>query len=243
MSVFTQHLSKRFQTLAPDLRGYGNSPASGNFAMQEHLSDLERLLDRFAVEECLLLGWSLGGILAMELALKLPTRVKGLILLATAACPRSDHPPITWQDNVYTAIASILNLAIPGWQWNIDTFGQRSLYRYLVSQHSPSTYCYLAQEAIWAYLKTSRAATNALYGAIAQGYDRLTEIEEIKSPALLLVGDNDYHITPDSSRETARHFPNCQWRSYPHTAHLFPWEVPHLVLNDIDRWLEENFEF
>jgi pimeloyl-ACP methyl ester carboxylesterase len=242
MSVFTQHLSKRFKTFAPDLRGYGNSPANGSFAMSDHLSDLERLLDRFQVKDFLILGWSLGGILAMELALKQPERVKGLILLATAASPRSDHPPISWQDNFYTGLASIVNLVVPGWQWNIDNFGKRSLYRYLIRQHTPTAYQYLAQEAVWAYLKTSRAATNALYQAIAQGYDRLADIQQIQCPTLFLAGDSDYHISPHSSQETARHLPNCQWRSYPHTAHLFPWEVPNLVLKDIDRWLEENYK-
>ena len=140
LSVFTQHLSQRFQTLAPDLRGYGNSPTQVNFNMIDHLIDLEALLDRFQVERCLILGWSLGGILAMKLALKLPHRVSGMILIATAARPRSSHPPISWQDNLYTGLASILNRLQPSWQWNIDTFGKRSLYRYLIQQHTPATY-------------------------------------------------------------------------------------------------------
>lgn len=48
LSVFTQHLSQRFQTLAPDLRGYGNSRTQLNFNMIDHLTDLEALLDRFS---------------------------------------------------------------------------------------------------------------------------------------------------------------------------------------------------
>ncbi|NJL22591.1 MAG: alpha/beta fold hydrolase, partial [Leptolyngbyaceae cyanobacterium SM1_3_5] len=69
MSVFTEHLSQRFQTIAPDLRGYGRSQTSEPFTMQDHLIDLEALLDRLNTERTLILGWSLGGILAMELAL------------------------------------------------------------------------------------------------------------------------------------------------------------------------------
>lgn len=122
MSVFTQHLQTRFQTIAPDLRGYGKSRTQLNFHMHDHLIDLEALLDRFQVDRCLVLGWSLGGMIAMELALKLPERVSGLILIATAARPRSSHPPVSWQDNLYTGVASILNTLQPGWQWNIDTF-------------------------------------------------------------------------------------------------------------------------
>ncbi|MBN3910930.1 MAG: alpha/beta hydrolase [Nostoc sp. NMS1] len=240
LSVFTNHLSKRYQTIAPDLRGYGKSRWNGNFEMNDHLTDLEALLDRLNIEKCLLLGWSLGGILAMELALRLPERITGLILVATAAKPRGSHPTITWQDNLYTGVAGLLNYIKPSWQWNIETFGKRSLFRYLVQQHTSTTYNYIAKEAVPAYLQTSPAATRALYSAIQSGYNRLSELPQIQCPSLVLAGDKDRHITSDSSLETARHLQNSQWQCYSNTAHLFPWEVPQQVLNDIDHWLEEH---
>ncbi len=240
MSVFTQHLSMRCQTITPDLRGYGNSQTQLNFNMQDHLIDLEALLDRFRVDRCFVLGWSLGGILAMELALKLPERVSGLILISTAARPRSNHPPISWQDNFYTGVAAIVNTLQPGWQWNIDTFGKRSLFRYLIQQHTPTAYNYLAKYATSAYLQTSTIAEHALLTAIKAGYNRLTDLQQIQCPSLVLAGADDRHITPESSWETAQHLHNCQWKCYPNTAHLFPWEIPDQVLSDIDRWLDSH---
>jgi proline iminopeptidase len=237
LSVFTQRLSQRFQTLAPDLRGYGNSRTQANFNMTDHLIDLEALLDRFQVNRCLVLGWSLGGILAMELALRLPQRVSGLILIATAARPRSNHPPISWQDNLYTGVASILNRLQPSWQWNIEMFGKRSLYRYLIQQHTPTAYRYLADDALLAYLQTSAAAQHALGTALKAGYNRLADLEQIQCPSLVLAGAADRHITAESSLETAQHLQNCQWQCYPNTAHLFPWEIPNQVLSDIEQWL------
>ncbi|WP_026733911.1 alpha/beta fold hydrolase [Fischerella sp. PCC 9605] len=240
LSVFTNHLSKRFQTIAPDLRGYGKSRFDGNFDMSDHLTDLEVLLDRFQIQKCLVLGWSLGGILAMELALRLPERVTGIILVATAARPRGNHPPVNWQDNLYTGIASVVNWIKPGWQWNIETFGKRSLFRYLIQQHTTTSYSYIAKDAVSAYLQTSAAATRALYTAIKAGYNRLTDLKQIQCPTLVLAGAQDRHITADASLETARHLSDCQWQCYANTAHLFPWEIPDRVLSDIDFWLEAH---
>ena len=240
LSVFTQSLSTRFRTIAPDLRGYGSSRAPAAFVMTDHLHDLEALLDRYQISRCLVLGWSLGGILALELALRLPERISGLILVATAARPKGNHPAIAWQDNAYTGIASILNWCNPGWQWNIDTFGRRSLYRYLIQQHTPAAYHYLAQDALPAYLKTSSHATQALSMALQRGYNRLAALPTIQCSCLVLAGANDRHITAAASLETAQALPNAQYHCYPNTAHLFPWEIPTTVRADIDHWLDQH---
>lgn len=239
MSVFTHHLSKRFLTLAPDLRGYGRSRATQNFTMSDHLSDLEALLDANDIQDCLLLGWSLGGILALELALKSPQRYRGLILVATSAYPRSNHPPIQWHDLLYTGIAGIVNWIIPSWPWNIETFGSRSLFRYLLGEQTPAAYRYLAREAVPAYFQTSAAAQRALNQALKQGYNRLDVLDRISQPCLVLAGDRDCHITAESSRRMAEQLPNSEWHCYTNRAHLFPWEIPQVMLADIDAWLAQ----
>jgi pimeloyl-ACP methyl ester carboxylesterase len=240
LAVFTHHLSDRFRTIAPDLRGYGNSQVSQPFAMTDHLTDLEALLAEQRVDQCLILGWSLGGILALELALRWPDRVRGLILVATSARPWGDHPAISVMDNINTGIAGLVNALAPGWMWNIETFGKRSLFRYLVQQHTPQTYQYLAEAALPAYLKTSGHATRALYAAIQTGYNRLPDLTQIHCPCLVLAGEADRHITAASSREMLKVLPQATFHSYPNTAHLFPWEIPDRVQADIDRWLGEQ---
>jgi pimeloyl-ACP methyl ester carboxylesterase len=240
MEVFTGPLAALgFTCYAPDLRGYGGSKTAYPFPMTSHLDDLDELLARYKISQCLVLGWSLGGILAMELALRRPEVVRGLILVGTAARPHGDHPPITLKDNVMTGLAGLLNCLLPGVSGAI-ALGKRSLFRYLIRQHTPRAYRYLAKQGAPAYLRTSRHAEAALYKAIRAGYNRLPDIRELQIPSLMLCGECDRHITAKSSLETARALPNCSAHCYPETAHLFPWEIPEQVNQDILHWLQAN---
>ncbi|MGB7414662.1 MAG: alpha/beta hydrolase, partial [Thermosynechococcaceae cyanobacterium] len=238
LSVFTTALSQRYRTIAPDLRGYGQSQVQSAFEMSDHLEDLEALWSSYNLDGCIIIGWSLGGILAMEMALRHPGSVKGVILVATAARPIGNHPTVTWRDNLYTAIAGLINGIAPGWRWNINTFGRRSLFRHLIHRHSAEAYRYLAKDALPAYLKTSTHATQALNAALREGYDRLDQLTQITCPCLVLAGQCDRNITAASSKETADALPHSDWICYPDTAHLFPWEIPEQVQHDIEQWLQ-----
>ena len=242
MSVFTDVLSQNYQTIAPDLRGYGNTGARGSFRIEDHLDDLEQLLDRYQIERCLLLGWSLGGILSLELALRNLDRFSGLIMIASAAYPKSSHPQASVLDVVYTGVSGVINYFKPGWQWNINTLGKRSLFRYLLHQQTTEAYSYLGTQGIPAFFKTSWVANQALSQAIRKGYNRLSELSQVKIPALILAGERDRHITAQSSAETARYLPDASFICYPNTAHLFPWEIPQTVTQDLSIWLQENHD-
>jgi pimeloyl-ACP methyl ester carboxylesterase len=238
MGVFTAALSTHFWMIAPDLRGYGHSQGRTPFTMEDHLTDLEALLDQLGIQQCLILGWSLGGILAMELALRNPARFPGLILVATAARPLSNLPQPTLPELAFTLIAGGLNWLKPGWRWNIDTFGRRSILQYLFTQHTPVAYRFLATAGGPAAVKTSRHAHAALNNAIAQGYNRLPDLAALDCPCLVLSGAGDRHILAQTSQETAKNLKNSHYICYPETAHLFPWEIPEQVNNDIQHWLQ-----
>ncbi|MEO0541051.1 MAG: alpha/beta hydrolase [Cyanobacteria bacterium P01_A01_bin.105] len=238
MGVFTEVLAENFCAIAPDLRGYGRSPTRAPFTMQEHLQDLDQLMQDQS--KFWILGWSLGGILAIEMALRHPNRVQGLILVATAARPRGNHPPIIWQDNLLTGIAGLINCLSPAWPWNIEQLGKRSLFRYLIRQHTSYAYQKLAREGAAAYLQTSRFATQALTQAIRQGYNQLPALSTIQAPCLMLSGEQDRHITATASRETANALLHCDLQQYADVAHLFPWEIPDQVQKDLRRWLAKH---
>jgi len=205
--------------------------------MEDHLLDLEYLLDQYGIGNCILLGWSLGGILALELALRNPSRYSGLIIIASAARPFGNHPRTPWQELLLTPVAAALNYFKPGWEWNINNLAKRSLLRYLIFQPTPAAYKYLATDGTLAYLQTSWGAHHALREALKKGYNRLDDLGTLEIPSLVLAGSEDCHITAASSLETAKKLKNSQWHCYPNTAHLFPWEIPGQVLKDIDDFL------
>jgi pimeloyl-ACP methyl ester carboxylesterase len=240
MRVFTEPLSSHYRAIAPDLRGYSRSWTRQPFTMTDHLTDLERLLETLNIDRCFMLGWSLGGIMAMELALRHPQKVAGLVLIATAARPESRLPLPSHKELGFTVLAGLINVLCPGWSWNIRTFGQHSVLKYLLRQHTPAVYHYLAQSATGAVLKTSPAAHRALSDAIQQGYNRLPNVSDIQCPCLVLAGELDYHILPGASYSTHQAMVQSQWICYPNTAHLFPWEIPDRVNRDIQAWLAQH---
>jgi len=68
--------------LAPDLRGRGGSAKlPGPFGFRTHAEDLIAILDHFGVARALCVGHSMGAYVGLELALRAPDRVSGLVLV------------------------------------------------------------------------------------------------------------------------------------------------------------------
>ena len=81
-------LSESFRVIAPDLRGYGQSAATaGLVTMAELAGDVEALLDDLGIADAAVVGLSMGGLVAMELAIADPRRWWALGLVATTAEP------------------------------------------------------------------------------------------------------------------------------------------------------------
>jgi len=83
-------LSGAFRVVAPDLPGYGKSPARGRVISMRGLADaVVELMDAIGVDRATVVGLSLGGLVAMELGLDHPDRTAGLVPTATTAATTS----------------------------------------------------------------------------------------------------------------------------------------------------------
>lgn len=81
-------LADSYRVIAPDLRGYGDSPVTpGTVPMSRLAADVARLLDRLGVARAAPVGLSMGGLVAMEMAIADPARWWALGLAATTAEP------------------------------------------------------------------------------------------------------------------------------------------------------------
>src|SRR5690554_5601570 len=80
------YLSNEFTIIMPDLRGFGNSSYNNEInTLLELADDLNLLLKHLKIDETAVLGWSLGGGVALELATTYPNLVNKLILLSSAS--------------------------------------------------------------------------------------------------------------------------------------------------------------
>ena len=72
-------LSRHFQVIVPDLRGHGASDRAGDYGVERFARDTWRLLDHLKVRAPILVGHSMGGAVAMQMALDRPGAVPCLV--------------------------------------------------------------------------------------------------------------------------------------------------------------------
>src|SRR5207302_19014 len=100
-AVQLAHFSQTYRELAPDNRGVGQSDAPpGPYTARQLAGDALAVLDGAGVERAHVVGLSLGGAVAQELALAQPGRVRSLALLSSfaAQAPRSKALLEAWRE-------------------------------------------------------------------------------------------------------------------------------------------------
>lgn len=78
-----RQLAEKWRVLCPDLRGRGRSewdPDPSRYCPETYVSDIWKLLDDLAIERAVVIGTSLGGLMAMIMAFQQPLRLRAVIL-------------------------------------------------------------------------------------------------------------------------------------------------------------------
>lgn len=127
-SELALHLQDRFRVLAPDIRGRGFSaydPHWHNYHPATYVDDVWTLLDQQRIDRVVVIGTSLGALMAMLMAAQQPRRIAGIVLndagpeidprgLARIGQYTGKLPPVTaWSDAVAQA-RLIYGEALPG---------------------------------------------------------------------------------------------------------------------------------
>jgi pimeloyl-ACP methyl ester carboxylesterase len=93
-------LAELGRTLAPDLRGHGETGRAADpdrYTLEQLVRDAAEFLDALGIARCDLLGHSLGGMVALRLALRAPERVASLVLMDSAPRALSFLPAETFE--------------------------------------------------------------------------------------------------------------------------------------------------
>ena len=77
------HLPRSLRAIAVTQRGHGNSSRPATYHYGEMAADIAALLDALQIPSAVIVGHSMGGQIALRLALDHPSRVRGLVLLAS----------------------------------------------------------------------------------------------------------------------------------------------------------------
>jgi pimeloyl-ACP methyl ester carboxylesterase len=95
-------LESRYRLIIPDLPGSGRSPAPLKYCIEQYARQLWRLMDHLQIERANIVGFSLGGAVAMTMAMEAPARVSRLALINSVADfrPRSIRK---WLETYVTA--------------------------------------------------------------------------------------------------------------------------------------------
>ena len=192
--------AERFHVIVFDTRGTGRSAVSAEpYGIADLADDAARILDG---REAHVAGFSMGGYVALTLAVKHPKLVRSLVLAGTGAggpdrVPRPEH--------VRQAFEAALDLP-PEEQ-------RRTTLPYTFSHGWTEANPNRFEEILAATLEhaTPMATILAHMAACYRFYDEALEVEHIDVPALVVHGDDDLIVPVENGRMLAQRLPNARY--------------------------------
>jgi pimeloyl-ACP methyl ester carboxylesterase len=220
-------LSKTCKILIFDNRGAGRSLCDeGEFSIEQFADDTAGLMDALGIESASVLGYSMGGMIAQELALHHPEKVEKLLLLATY-CGGSE--------SVFGSKDVLMKLADRS--GTVDDLVERFLTLMFARDWIRENRSLLdGFKARYLLAPTSDHAAARQFMATVK-FDASGRLGEISVPTLVACGAEDILIPPANSRLIAGKIPGARLVEFPGAGHGFIWQDPERCLSELTGFL------
>jgi 3-oxoadipate enol-lactonase len=200
--------------VAIDLPGYGGSSMTEPYDMRSLAAAVEGFIAHTPHERCLLVGHSMGGMVAQELVAREPQLVHGLVLSGTSAA--FGKPGGEWQRQFLRDRLGALDAG----------GGMPALAPALTAgMASPRADAAAVQRCAALMARVPEATYRAALTAIV-GFDRRDALDRIAVPALLLVGEDDRNAPPALMQAMAARIRGAEYRCLAGVGHLANMEAP-----------------
>ena len=209
--------SDRYRVIAPDNRGAGRSLIPpGGITIQAMAEDAADVLRKLAIERAHVMGFSMGGAIAQELALGHPELVRSLVLNGTYSRPDPyfRQMVLSWITTAQHATSE---------RELLETF---FLWIYTRRAHADGTVAALIDEALESPLAQTPEGFYAQAQACIAWPGTLERLGAIAAPTLVTVGAEDIACPPRLSRELVDRLPNAELVVLPDEAHQPFQEIP-----------------
>jgi pimeloyl-[acyl-carrier protein] methyl ester esterase len=206
-------LVDRFRVLRVDLPGHGCSESVSPYALDTIIAAIAGALEQsVAGEPMTLLGWSLGGTVALRWALAEPARISRLILTGTTPCfvARPDWP----RAMAAATLSRFGDELAAAYRLTLQRFVALQVHG---SEHARSVLAQLRSE-LFARGEPSREVLRAALELLART-DLRRDVAAIRQPAVVIAGDRDTLTPPEAGEWLAHALPRASFRLIPGAAH------------------------
>lgn len=215
-----------------DNTGVGLSSGKVPLTVREMARDAIAFLDELSLDRIDLLGYSLGGMVAQEVALLRPRAVRRIVLAGTG--PRGGQQMHGWildiertANNANNGIEDLLHLFFEVTQTS-RALGREYIQRAFSRTEGTDK-------------PNGPEVTRAQYDAIVEwgipDPTQLNRLSGLTQPTLVASGDNDMMIPTVNSQILAEHLPNARLRIYPDAAHGFVFQYPRQFAELVSEFL------
>jgi len=214
-SVLTRLLEKnKFRVYCPDLPGFGKSPKPEKpLNLDSYVDFVLRFMEKKKIAEAYFICHSFGGRIGIKLAAFYPEKVNKIILTGTPGL--IPVPRLKVLLYLYLAKIGKLIFSIPLLS-GLENLAQKIIYKMANASD---------------YYHTDQSLRVTFQNVVAEKLE--TYLPRIKSPTLLLWGDNDTFVPIGIARRMEILIPNCRLLSFPKVGHGLPYSHPELFIKNL----------